>query len=186
MRTVEEYMEHLKTLEEAYHWPIKALEERKDKRAALHEEFPYVVTYEGCYGHGTQLDAMDAWCREKFGDAHGECHWRDCELSWYTWYEKNNFDEELDKLIDEKAGKRPAKKKKKAWKEWQKINDVLLDEHFKMIEERPDRPEPHSHKGIWTNYFVVKTGYDYGYQDYCFKNPEDAFYFKIMWDGEQK
>ena len=55
-----------------------------------------------------------------------------------------------------------------------------MDEHFEMLKHRKDAPGEHSHWGVWRAYFVTKTGYDYGYQDFCFKNLEDAFYFKIM------
>lgn len=186
MQTLEQYMEYLKEQDEKYHWPLENFEKRIPERAEIHKDFSYVVTYAGHYGHGAQLDAMDAWCREKFGDEHGKCHWRGCEHSFDKWYEDNGFEEEIDRLYDEIAGPRPDRKKKRAWNKWQKITGKIIDEHFEMIEKRIDKPGEHWHKGIWTGYFVVKTGYDYGYQDYCFKNPEDAFYFKIIWDGEQK
>ena len=53
-----------------------------------------------------------------------------------------------------------------------------------MVKTRLDDPGDHSHWGIWTSFFICKTNYDYGYEDYCFKNLEDAFYFKLIWAEE--
>ena len=65
-----------------------------------------------------------------------------------------------------------------------KIGDKIIKEHFDMLEKRTDAPDSHSHVGIWTSFFVCKIGYDEGYEDYCFKNAEDALYFKLMWAEE--
>lgn len=34
------------------------------------------------------------------------------------------------------------------------------------------KPEPHSHEGVWTMHWLRKTGYDYGFGDFCFKDLE--------------
>ena len=183
-KTLEEYMEYLEKQDEKYHWAIKDFKVNRPQRVEIHKEFPHVITYAGYYGCGSILNEMDDWCREKFGDEHGKCHWRGCEYSFNRWYDENGFEEELYKLEYKIAGPRPDRKKKRAWNKWQKITGKLIDEHFEMIEARLDTPREHSHKGVWRSFFVVKTGYDYGYQDYCFKNLEDAFYFKLMWDEE--
>ena len=179
--TVDQYMAHLKTQEAQYQWPIKLLDKMGPKRAAIHAEFPFVITYPGHYGCGSLLDDLEDWCRDAFGDAHGECHWRGCLLSFDYWYKNEGYEDQLDKELYDDM---PDKKDKKAYKKWERRYDKILNVHFDMIKKHPDAPEDHSHKGIWTHHFVVKTGYDYGYEDFCFKNLENAFYFKLIWDEE--
>lgn len=181
-RNVEEYMEYLKTTDKSYQWPIESFEKRLPERKKLHQNFPYVVTYPGIYDW---LDHMEDWCREKFGNRHGKCSWDDCEFSFDKWYEDNNFDELLHQEQLKNCGVRPDREKnKKEWDIWHDKSSDVIHKHFEMIKKRLDSPHEHSHKGIWTTIFLVKTGYDYGYQDFCFKNEEDAIYFKLMWDEE--
>lgn len=40
------------------------------------------------------------------------------------------------------------------------------------IEDEPDVPE-HYHQGLWTSVWMMKTGYDIGYETYCFINEKD-------------
>jgi len=58
-----------------------------------------------------------------------------------------------------------------------KIADILAN----MLEWDDWSSYPHSHIGIWTNRWLGKTGYDYGFQDYCFKNLSDAIIFKTLY-----
>ena len=179
MKTVEEYMEHLKTLEPAYHWPIESFEKKKEKRMEIRQEFPYVVTYQDFH---SSFDTIEDWCREQFGDRHGECNWVYCEFGFEKWYEDNQFEKQLDKEILDKCGKRPNSSNKRQWNKWQKQSDKIIDEHYEKIHQMIDSHRDHSHKGTWTTLYLCKTGYDYGYQDFCFKNEEDAVYFKLIWD----
>jgi len=137
------------------------------------------------YGPGSLLDDMNDWCREKFGDKHGECYWRECEWDWDHWHEKTGLEAQLDKELYSNSGSRGSRpdrdKDPEAWDKWQEIGDKIIDDHFKMVEKRIDAPGDHCHWGIWTSHFVCKTGYDYGYEDYCFKNISDAVYFKLVW-----
>lgn len=180
---IEQYFEKLRKSDPKFRWPLKRAKERHPEREKIHKEFPYVITYSGLYGSGLLLDDMEDWCREQFGDSHGECHWRGCEMSYDYWCKEIGFEDGLDNALD-KMDPRPDKKDRKAFRKWEKEYDKILDEHFKVLEERIDAPGGHSHWGGWTHHFVCKIGYDEGYEDYCFKNAEDALYFKIMWEEE--
>lgn len=183
--SIEQYFERLNEYGSEYQWPKKSEHERREEREQVHKEFPYVITYSGNYGRGCLLDDMQDWCREQFGDEHGECCWTGCEWDWERWHEEVGLEDELDrKTWEGPHGPRPDSKDKKAWNKWQKINNKIIDEHFEMAEARLDAPGEHSHWGIWTTFYICKIGYDEAYQDYCFKNVEDAFYFKLMWDEE--
>ena len=166
---LESYLEQLKTFDESYQWPLEGYNKRLPERLKVHEEFPYVITYPGLYCSGGMLDEMEKWCRETFGDRHGKCNWRGCDFNWERWHEETGLEdllyEQLDQCKDGESGN-------------------IIDRHIEKYQHHIDAPGNHSHKGIWTSFFVVKTGYDYGYEDYCFKNQGDAVYFKIMWDEE--
>lgn len=187
--SLEDYIKRLRKQDPAYQWPLEKHKERETKRQKFHREFPYVITYSGYYGHGGLLDNMEDWCRKEFGDSDGECHWSKCPESWDTWYEKAGWEDVLMKELDEehKRNPKPDEKDKKAMKKWRKIDDArdIIGKHFEMIKTVGGQPpDDHFHTGTWTYHFVMKTGYDYGYEDYCFKNHEDAVYFKLMWAEE--
>ncbi len=185
---IEDYIKMIQKSDPAYQWPLENIEKKKTKRQEIHEKFPYVVTYCGHYGHGSLLDDLSDWCRDKFGDCDGECHWRGCELDWDKWHQESGLEDILMKALNDERENhpKPDEKDKKAMKKWEKEDNArdIIGEHFEMIKTRTDAPEEHSHEGIWTSHFVMKTGYDYGYEDYCFKNEEDAFYFKLINDEE--
>ena len=144
------------------------------------KRFPYVVKYED---HFDVFDYMEDWCREHFGDKDGKCDWSKCELHFDKWYDDNNFDEILYQQKLEICGPRPDPNDREALKiYWEKTRKVNRD-FFDKLDEREDMPQDHSHTGIWTTVFAGKTGYDYGFQNFYFKNEEDAVYFKIRWDG---
>jgi hypothetical protein len=178
----EEYMSYLKTLPEIYQWPLKGLDKLQETREKTRNEFPYVVTYKGGYNPGIH-DDMEDWCREQFGDAHGECNWTECPYGYEYWYENSGMEALLDKNL-EVCGERPDRDDTKEWEEWRECGDRIIGDHFAMVEDHPDAPGDHSHKGRWKTVWLRKTGYDYGYQDYCFKNAEDAMFFKIFWDED--
>lgn len=181
---MEEYFEQLRKSDPMYHWPLERSEERKAERQKIHEEFPYVINYSGHYGPDCLLDDISDWCHEKFGSKHGKCYWHGCEWNWDRWHAESGLEDELDNELHENRGPRPDSKDKKAWKIWQEEGSQIIDKHFEMLETRLDAPDKHSHWGVWTSFFITKTGYDYGYEDFCFKNHEDAVYFKLMWAEE--
>lgn len=182
---IEQYFEKLSKQGPEYQWPREREKGRREEREQTHKEFPYVVTFSGLYGRGCLLDDMQDWCREQFGDEHGECEWYNCEWDWDRWHRESGLEDELDReMYEGSIGPRPKSEDKEVWDNWQKESSKLIDKHFDMLEGRLDAPGDHSHWGIWSSFFVCKIGYDEAYQDYCFKNEEDAFYFKLMWAEE--
>lgn len=164
--TLEEYIKHLKTLDPKFQWPLERYQNSLLSRSQIHKSFPHVVTCQGHYGEGLKLNIMEDWCREKFGHSDGKCNWSKCEMGWEYWYNKMDFESQLEiQLVSCKEHER----------------DQIIEDHFDMIEKHPDQPQEHYHVGVWVPFFVMKTGYDYGYQDFCFKNLEDLIYFKINW-----
>lgn len=174
--SLDQYMEYLKTLKPMYRWPIKDFKSKKVKRKKVHKDFPYVITVEADHYF---LDDIEDWCRTMFGNYDGECNWDGCKKSWETWYEETGLEKELDDelyRIRKKHGDQTSKDKK--------ISSKAMTKHFDMVEKREDAPKEHSHNGTWMRFYVVKTGYDYGYQDFCFKDIAAAVHFKLIWKGE--
>lgn len=48
----------------------------------------------------------------------------------------------------------------------------------KWAEWRYKDPGVHAHSGVWATFWHGKTGYDYGYSEYCFQNEADRDRFK--------
>lgn len=172
-----------------YRWPLEGMDKKETKRQKIHKGFPYVVTYHGHYGLGSLLNDMEDWCRKNFGDCDGECYWEECPESWETWYGKTGLEDILDKELNDerKIYPKPDIDDEKAMKQWVKKDNArdVIGKHFEMIKTVEGQPpEIHYHTGKWMSFFIMKTGYDYGYEDYCFKNEEDAFYFKLIWAEE--
>lgn len=177
MRTVEEYIEHVKTQDEMYHHVIEGFEKQKPARSAVHNEFSHVVTYSDYFPN---LDEMEDWCHNKFGDEHGECKWDSCEWSFSKWHIESGLRKELDTLLYETP---KPERDTPEFELWGEYHSLILEAHYDMIKnDIIDKPWDHCHKGTWRSYYIIKTGYDYGYQDFCFKNIEDAIYFKLIWD----
>ena len=162
----EEYIEYLKNGKEDYKWPLEKLDERLVERKKVHKEMPYIVTVASDYYHLD--DDVDPVLRDTFGPKHGECGWRECEFSYDTWHKETGLEAELqNKLYPRVKGEEEAR-------------TDHIKEHFAMIEKRIDKPGKHCHKGKWTTFWIVKTGYDYGYQDFCFKYEVDWLKFLFM------
>ena len=89
------------------------------------------MTYKGHYNPGI-LDAMDSWCRDKFGDMHGECHWDDCAWSWERWHEELGLSYQLDNELYNEIKRDLNSELHCDW------SSTLIREHFKMIEEEYD------------------------------------------------
>lgn len=158
-KTFEQYMDYIGEQEEKYQWPLKGLAKIQKERREIWKEFPYVVTVAADH---YWIDDVNNICRANFGDMHGQCWWRECEFSFDVWYEKNNFDELLDKYEETEEYKEHANK------------------YWNMIENRIDHPGEHWHKGVWTTNYLTKTGYDYGYEDFCFKHEVDWLKFIFL------
>lgn len=179
MATLKEHEKNILALHSTHKWNDDRLNKCTIERKSNHERFPYIITYKGHYNPGI-LDEMDDWCHEHFGDKHGECDWRGCEWDWDKWHEESGLDKHLQ---NELYNEIEHNKDSDLHSEW---SSTIINVHFEIINEGYffDQPGDHCHKGVWISRFIVKTGYDYGYQDYCFKSGEDAMYFKIIWDEE--
>lgn len=175
----EDYVEYLKTNDHDAHRHVKSFRKCMLRRKKFKKEYPYVVTYEGSYYFH---DDMENWCRENISDKHGKCTWDDCPYSFDFWYRENRFDELLYQREKKQLGPRPEYEDKEKWDIWQEGVHKIISDHYDKIHDMLDCPGEHSHKGVWETLWLEKTGYDYGFQDYGFKNLEDAFHFKLIWD----
>ena len=58
----------------------------------------------------------------------------------------------------------------------------------KLRQDNPDwfdvAVPDHSHEGVWTTLWLQKTGYDYGYQDYCFSDLADKQRFLTLFNSQ--
>lgn len=125
--------------------PQNLTPECEQKRQRLLEQFPHVVTVEGAY---PEQDFLAQWCWKQFGPKQCEkCS--DAGLD-YPGCPLVLATEYIQTGWYEHKGQRI---------EWQ-------EKAYKPVEE-------HGHSGKWTTLWLRKTGYDYGFEDYCFQNPED-------------
>ncbi len=160
-KTFEQYMHYISQQEEKYQWALEGLETIQKERREVWKEFPYIITVAADH---YWLDDVNDICRINFGERYGQCYWRECEFSFDVWYEKNKFDDALDKIE----------------KHTNKATRIQSDAYWKMIENRIDKPGEHWHKGVWTTNYLKKTGYDFGYSDYCFKYEVDWLKFIFL------
>ncbi len=117
----------------------------KERRDAIHQEFPHVVVVEGCC---PTTDNAHRWCWDHFGPHHGKCEWEHnseypgCPLVRAT--EVVTHGETIDDG--------------KSWP-W-------ADKNYHAV-------PPHDHEGPWSSFWLGKTDYDYGFTEFCFKNEAD-------------
>lgn len=157
----------------------------------IKKQFPYSVTLEHAYEH---LDRIDNWCWQEFGPRQGECYYRKCEWDYDTWHTESGYEKELDTLLDEVCHIK-MKYDQLSWEErekcpeyqlWSEYTSMVINEHFNMLKEAPlenGQPFEHSHFGKWSTINGKKTGYDFGFQDYIFRNHEDSTLFALIWKG---
>ena len=50
---------------------------------------------------------------------------------------------------------------------------------LQMEDYKPPHTGEHKHTGSWTTVWALKTSYDDGFCEFCFKNPEEAVFFKF-------
>lgn len=152
-RTVEEYLvRHNEWLIE-YYGEGKVpnhREEQLDKFYAEHEvivkEFPCVITLETDH---YSLDDIDDILRSFLGHEHGECHWRKCRDANLNYKMIREIAEHMKKEYNDSVG--------------QILEDIRCC--------WGDFTLKHSHKGQWNSRYILKTGYDFGFMNYYFKDP---------------
>ena len=94
------------------------------------------------------LTEMERWCRAAFGHPHGECHYDDSGTC---------PDGEIDPEAPAYYAEHHPGQSIDPWDLW---------------------TYDHCHVGTWAILYLLKTGYDYGFQDFCFHNPADADSFR--------
>lgn len=124
----------------------KRMEEKQKKRDDLRSRFPYAVVLEGSY---PEFDYVSRWCWQNIGEM-------DCEKCYESYSEFPGCPLILG-----------GEKKKKTVSHTTSEGKLVSWE-----EEYYDVPE-HSHTGEWTYYWLGKTGYDYGFGEFFFKNQAD-------------
>jgi hypothetical protein len=124
------------------------------RRAGLVENFPHTVLCEGYY---PEHDVATRWCWRTFGPRHSYAQdgagW--C-LEAYSEYPACPIVLATKELT---TGTNPDGT---AWSEYTYKQDPLN----------------HRHNGTWTTNWWGKTGYDYGFMEYCFRNEADRDAFR--------
>ena len=128
---------------------ISEREKRKKKfKDSLLLPLPFTAVVEGVY---PEQDYANRWCWRNIGPR--QCDKCDCSSSEYpgcpvvlaTEYIKTGW-------YPNQAGQRVY------WSEKAYIEENVLE---------------HGHEGIWSSYWLGKTGYDYGFTEYYFQNESD-------------
>jgi hypothetical protein len=126
----------------------------QDKRDETLKKFPFTVIVEGCYPEG---DFACRWCWRQFGPMHTEecaesySEYPGCPLVQATEYLHHYTYKDSDGTMKEDS------------------------------EKQYKKPEKHAHEGNWTIVWLGKTGYDYGFSEYYFKDEanRDAFIIAV-------
>lgn len=128
----------------------KRISENEERRNKFKDNCPFSFTavLEGVY---PEQDYANRWCWQNIGSRQcGECEcssseYPGCPLVLATEYIKTGW-------YPNQAGQR-----------------VYWSEKAYIEEKVPQ----HGHKGIWSSYWLGKTGYDYGFTEYYFQNESD-------------
>ena len=107
--------------------------------------FPFSTVLKGYY---PEHDFAIRWCWQNISPANGTCsdyhsEYPACPLVLETSYLERG-------TLKDKTGKEAA---------WETV--------------RYENPGEHRHEGVWCSIWLGKTGYDYGFQEYCFLNDHD-------------
>jgi len=62
--------------------------------------FPYIVEFEGDWSFRGYMDIIGEWCINNIGNCCGECDWYSCNDSFDRWYDNNNLDDDLNKMLE--------------------------------------------------------------------------------------
>jgi hypothetical protein len=117
-----------------------------EERDELHKQFPHVVVTEGA---DPEIDFAYRWCWRTFGSPRvKECgnhgsEYPACPLVLATEYIRKGT--------------------------YQGKDGVMKESQEKCYQA----PERHGHDGRWATFWLGKTGYDYGFIEFCFSQPED-------------
>jgi hypothetical protein len=158
---VSEYAEYIQHEDNTRKWLVERnssveyhdieMTDMEEKRQKLFLEFPFGVLVQGVY---PELDNACRWCWQNVSPMKGRCEYQHgseypgCPLVLATEYITEGS-------YTDKDGKK--------W-DWK-------DKNYKKV-------EPHEHEGNWVCYFLGKTGYDYGFQEFYFKNKADRDAFE--------
>lgn len=153
-RTVQEYYKrHREWLKEYYgtdDYDDTYKEDRLSEFDIDHEniikEFPYILTVETDH---YSMNYIDNLARSFLGHEHGECHWKKCKDANLNFVEIRKMAEYMKKEYNDSVS-------------------VLLQD---IREDIGIYTYGHSHKGQWNSRYIVKTGYDFGFMNYYFKDP---------------
>lgn len=107
------------------------------------------------------LRTMESWCWENFGPYFGECDFYGCEWDFDRWCHESGIDAELDRIT---------------------VECGTEEERHAAANSYLDSIEPpfgeHCHFGSWASKYRRKTAYDYGINDFLFKDHTHATMFK--------
>jgi hypothetical protein len=140
---------------EEYEEHYKLSEQQTLHRQKTKELFPYGIIVKGFY---PEHDNAGRWCWQQFGP----CHTFGVNKFMHRCYEHSS--------------EYPACPLVLAAEE---IIEGEDSEGNKYRETTYKDPGEHTHTGIWTMFWVGKTGYDYGIGEFCFTNEADAERFRI-------
>ncbi len=116
-----------------------------DKLKSVKERYPFTVMVEG---HYPESDFATRWCWQQFGPYHADSC---CEY----------------------ASEYPACPLVLAIEEYVIKKSYVKDGVTHEYDYHTRDPGKHSHEGTWTYVWLGKTGYDYGFTEYCFLNEAD-------------
>lgn len=118
----------------------------REKRERFRKEFPFTAVVEG---HYPETDNASRWCWRNISPPHGPClyeHYSEypgCPLVLATEYIQEG-----------------------SYLDNQGVTHTWAQKCYKEV-------EPHEHEGSWTSLWLGKTGYDYGFMEFYFKNEAD-------------
>lgn len=145
---------------------IEAQRVLEHKREKLLRQFPFTAVATGEY---PEHDYARRWCWRNISPENGRCD------AWLSAYPACPF------AIEER--KEQVRLREKA------------DKDFSGEQKWYTGPADHTHEGDWRFLWLGKTGYDYGYGEFCFRNERDLENFLVVfptfiwsedWDREER
>ena len=141
----ERYERVKKTHPQYYDRYSKDLIEKVMNRNKIHKDFNYKVVLKGFF---PEHDFASRWCWLNIGPCDGKCVEQHSEYPGCPLV-----------LATETIVKGSYKDKNGIEHQWERKDYKAPGEHF--------------HEGVWRGNWLGKTGYDYGYGEFCFKNESD-------------